>query len=205
MVPFFLHLELLLSFSVPPSLSCAPPNLQQRRCVGGNKEANQATCVLLALLTGAVPLLPPGTPAFIPFRAMTNAKVENLVVAGLSMAQSYLTNSAIRMHPTEWASGTGAGAAAAYMVMNRIGSTHDMLMESVEDNATVTTNENGDRRSSSDRRGAGGTRGDGRRSVAFTSTIRNTTSLMAGLQAMLRARHHPLEWTIDGNVYPPRA
>ena len=121
----------------------------------------------------------PCTPAWIPFRALTNAKVENLVVAGLSMAQSYLTNSAIRMHPTEWASGTAAGAAAAYMALNKVGSTHAMLLEKTTTTTTAAAPTDDD---------DGG--GDG-------------SSSIAGLQAMLRARHQPLEWTIDGKVYPP--
>ena len=39
----------------------------------------------------------PCVPAFLPYRALTNDKVRNLVVGGLAMAQSYMVNSAIRM------------------------------------------------------------------------------------------------------------
>jgi hypothetical protein len=54
-------------------------------------------------------------PFFIPFRALTNDRFENLLVAGKTMAQSFLANSATRLHPIEWSTGTAAGVAAAYM------------------------------------------------------------------------------------------
>jgi hypothetical protein len=54
-------------------------------------------------------------PFFVPFRALTNERLENLLVAGKTMAQSFLANSATRLHPTEWSTGTAAGVIAAYM------------------------------------------------------------------------------------------
>jgi hypothetical protein len=54
-------------------------------------------------------------PFFVPFRALTNDRFENLLVAGKTMAQSFLANSATRLHPIEWSTGTAAGVAAAYM------------------------------------------------------------------------------------------
>ncbi|MCH9680019.1 MAG: FAD-dependent oxidoreductase, partial [Deltaproteobacteria bacterium] len=54
-------------------------------------------------------------PYFIPFRAITNRDVDNLMVAGKTMAQSFVANAAIRLQPIEWSSGIGAGAAAAHM------------------------------------------------------------------------------------------
>lgn len=54
-------------------------------------------------------------PFYIPFRAQTNSKLENLLVAGKTMAQSFLANSATRLHPIEWSTGTAAGVAAAHM------------------------------------------------------------------------------------------
>ncbi|MEM9487518.1 MAG: FAD-dependent oxidoreductase [Myxococcota bacterium] len=54
-------------------------------------------------------------PYYIPFRALTNRDVGNLLVAGKTMAQSFVANAAIRLHPIEWTTGIGAGAAAAYM------------------------------------------------------------------------------------------
>ena len=54
-------------------------------------------------------------PFFIPFRALTNRDVNNLLVAGKTMAQSFLANAATRVHPIEWSSGTAAGASAAHM------------------------------------------------------------------------------------------
>ncbi len=57
----------------------------------------------------------PTLPFCIPFRALTNEKVGNLLVAGKTMAQTFLANSATRLHPIEWSTGTAAGVAAARM------------------------------------------------------------------------------------------
>lgn len=57
----------------------------------------------------------PTLPFYIPFRALTNAKYGNLLVAGKTMAQTFVANSATRLHPIEWSSGTAAGVAAATM------------------------------------------------------------------------------------------
>lgn len=66
-------------------------------------------------------------PFFIPLRALTNRKVENLLVAGKTMAQSFQANAAIRLHPIEYSSGIGAGAAAATMVLRDIDDTPTLL------------------------------------------------------------------------------
>ena len=54
-------------------------------------------------------------PFYIPFRALTNKQLENFLVAGKTMAQSFAANSATRLHPIEWSTGAAAGVAAAYM------------------------------------------------------------------------------------------
>lgn len=54
-------------------------------------------------------------PFCIPFRALTNIRFGNLLVAGKTMAQGFLANSATRLHPIEWSTGTAAGVAAADM------------------------------------------------------------------------------------------
>ncbi|TWT35641.1 tricarballylate dehydrogenase [Posidoniimonas corsicana] len=54
-------------------------------------------------------------PYYIPYRSLTNRDFENLLVAGKTMAQTFLANSAVRLHPSEWSSGCAAGAAAAYL------------------------------------------------------------------------------------------
>ena len=54
-------------------------------------------------------------PFYLPFRALTHYRFSNLLTAGKTMAQSFLTNSATRLHPIEWSTGTAAGVAAAYM------------------------------------------------------------------------------------------
>ena len=54
-------------------------------------------------------------PFYIPYRSLTHYQIENLLVAGKTMAQSFLVNSATRLHPIEWSSGTATGVVAAYM------------------------------------------------------------------------------------------
>ena len=60
----------------------------------------------------------PVLPYYIPFRALTTESSMNLLLAGKVMSQSFLANAATRLHPTEWSSGTAAGAAAALMIAN---------------------------------------------------------------------------------------
>jgi hypothetical protein len=57
----------------------------------------------------------PVKPYYIPFRALTSSEVDNMLVPGKGMAQSFLANAATRLHPTEWSTGVAAGAAAALM------------------------------------------------------------------------------------------
>jgi hypothetical protein len=48
---------------------------------------------------------PPAKPYYIPMRALTNDGAENLLVCGKTMATTFSTNSATRLHPEEWSSG----------------------------------------------------------------------------------------------------
>lgn len=68
-------------------------------------------------------------PFYIPFRALTHYRLENLLVTGKTMAQSYLANSATRLHPIEWSPGTAAGVAAAHMA--RTNKTSRQALESI--------------------------------------------------------------------------
>ena len=70
-----------------------------------------ATCRMPAYAVAAHDSLP----FMIPFRALTHRDLSNLLVAGKTMAQSFLANSATRLHPIEWSSGTACGIAAAEM------------------------------------------------------------------------------------------
>lgn len=74
-------------------------------------------------------------PFFIPFRALTNRDVSNLLVAGKTMAQTFLANSATRLHPIEWATGTAAGAAAAHM--GRWGLSSQLAFDAIDDIQTL--------------------------------------------------------------------
>ena len=58
----------------------------------------------------------PTLPFYIPLRALTNDGYDNLLVAGKTMAQTFLANSATRLHPIEWSSGVAAGVFAADLV-----------------------------------------------------------------------------------------
>jgi hypothetical protein len=91
-------------------------------------------------------------PFCIPFRALTSETHDNLLVAGKTMAQSFLANAATRLHPIEWSSGTAAGVVAAEMA----------------------------------RRGW---------------TSRQALDHIAEVQAMIKTKT-PIDWTIDGEVYP---
>ncbi|MFW5741516.1 MAG: FAD-dependent oxidoreductase, partial [Myxococcota bacterium] len=77
-------------------------------------------------------------PFFIPLRALTNKSVDNLLVAGKTMAQSFQANAAIRLHPIEYSSGIGAGAAAATMVLQNIDDTQTLLGRYADVQARVT-------------------------------------------------------------------
>ncbi len=59
-------------------------------------------------------------PFTLAMRAHTNRDVDNLLVAGKTMAQTFLVNAATRLHPIEFASGTGAGVMAAYMQQKQL-------------------------------------------------------------------------------------
>lgn len=61
----------------------------------------------------------------IPFRALTNKDFDNLLVAGKTMAQTFMANAATRLHPMEWGTGLSAGLAAAMMSRDRL-STSDV-------------------------------------------------------------------------------
>jgi hypothetical protein len=55
-------------------------------------------------------------PFSIPLRALTNSQFDkNLVMAGKTIATSFMVSSATRLHPGEWATGSAAGAAAAVL------------------------------------------------------------------------------------------
>jgi len=68
-------------------------------------------CKYPSYMFGNYPVLP----YFIPYRSLTNAKYTNLMVAGKTIAQSFLVNAATRLHPVEWSSGTAAGVIASYL------------------------------------------------------------------------------------------
>lgn len=58
---------------------------------------------------------------------MTNADAPNLLVAGKTMATTFLANEATRLHPSEWSSGVAAGAAASIMVREQWTTTSSFL------------------------------------------------------------------------------
>ncbi len=68
-------------------------------------------------------------PYYLPVRAMTNQDIDNLIVLGKTMAQSFLVNSATRLHPVEFSMGQAAGVVGAYAVENNLSSVADTLKE----------------------------------------------------------------------------
>lgn len=71
----------------------------------------------------------PILPYYIPLRAMTNRDIDNLIVIGKTMAQSFLVNSATRLHPVEFSIGQAAGVIGTYAVQNNLKSVAEMLDE----------------------------------------------------------------------------
>ena len=71
----------------------------------------------------------PILPYYIPLRAMTNRDIDNLIVIGKTMAQSFLVNSATRLHPVEFSIGQAAGVVGTYAIQNNIELVADMVKE----------------------------------------------------------------------------
>jgi hypothetical protein len=68
-------------------------------------------------------------PYYIPLRAMTNRDIDNLIPIGKTMAQSFLVNSATRLHPVEFSIGQAAGVVGSYAVHHNLQSVAEMLNE----------------------------------------------------------------------------
>lgn len=66
-------------------------------------------------------------PYYIPFRALTVNDIPNLMVAGKTMAMTWLANAPTRLHPEEWVTGEAAGTAASLWFRNNWRSTSDAL------------------------------------------------------------------------------
>jgi hypothetical protein len=71
----------------------------------------------------------PVLPYYIPLRAMTNRDIDNLIPIGKTMAQSFLINSAVRLHPVEFSIGQAAGVVGSYVVENNLQSVAEVLKE----------------------------------------------------------------------------
>jgi hypothetical protein len=59
-------------------------------------------------------------PGQIPLRAMIPQKVDNLLVAGKSIATSFIAAAAYRVHSFEWSVGAAAGITAAFALSNQV-------------------------------------------------------------------------------------
>jgi hypothetical protein len=66
---------------------------------------------------------------YVPLRAMTNRDIDNLIVIGKTMAQTFLANSATRLHPVEFSIGQATGVVGTYAVQNNLQSVAEMLQE----------------------------------------------------------------------------
>ncbi len=76
-------------------------------------------------------------PYYIPFRALTNAKTENLLLAGKTIAQSFWASTSTRLQPEEFAQGQAAGAAASWMIRNNVSQTAEALQRISEVQTTT--------------------------------------------------------------------
>ncbi|CAF1415573.1 unnamed protein product [Rotaria sp. Silwood1] len=68
-------------------------------------------------------------PYYIPLRAMTNRDIDNLIVIGKTMAQTFLVNAATRLHPVEFSNGQAGGVVASYAILNNLDRVDQMLEE----------------------------------------------------------------------------
>jgi hypothetical protein len=82
-------------------------------------------CSYPSYMRGYYPVLP----YYIPLRAMTNRDIDNLIPIGKTMAQSFLVNSAVRLHPVEFSIGQAGGVVGAYAVQNNLQNVAEMLKE----------------------------------------------------------------------------
>eukprot|EP00051_Salpingoeca_urceolata_P016239 m.214821 g.214821 ORF g.214821 m.214821 type:complete len:635 (+) comp18625_c0_seq1:160-2064(+) len=57
-----------------------------------------------------------GGKLYVPLRALVSSGADNLLVAGKTIAQTFLAASTTRLHPGEWATGLAAGVAASVAV-----------------------------------------------------------------------------------------
>ena len=80
-------------------------------------------------------------PYFVPFRALTNRRLENVLIPGKGMAQSFLANAATRLHPTEWSTGVAVGAAAFLFVKNKEWRTTADILKEVDQVQKLLNNE----------------------------------------------------------------
>ena len=71
----------------------------------------------------------PVLPYYVPLRAMTNRDIDNLIPIGKTMAQSFLVNGALRLHPVEFSIGQAAGVVGAYAIQNNLQNVSEMLEE----------------------------------------------------------------------------
>lgn len=71
----------------------------------------------------------PILPYYIPLRAMSNRDIDNLFVIGKTMAQSFLVNSATRLHPVEFSAGQALGVTSAYAVLMQLQNVSQLLQE----------------------------------------------------------------------------
>jgi len=62
----------------------------------------------------------PAYPAQIPLRAMIPQKIDNLLVAGKSIATSFVAAAAYRVHSFEWSVGAAAGTTAAFALTENV-------------------------------------------------------------------------------------
>jgi hypothetical protein len=100
---------------------------EDRLCIGCyNVDIHpMVNCTYPAYMTANYPILP----YYTPLRAMTNRDIDNLIVIGKTMAQSFLVNSATRLHPVEFSIGQAAGVVGSYAVQNKLQSVAQMLQE----------------------------------------------------------------------------
>jgi hypothetical protein len=98
-----------------------------RMCIGAYDADfhRMAGCTYPSYMNKYYPILP----YYVPLRAMTNRDIDNLIPIGKTMAQTFLVNSAVRLHPVEFSIGQAAGVVGMYAVENNLTNVAEILKE----------------------------------------------------------------------------
>ena len=119
------NFRILQRYFVPAGVPGSPTSYRFYDSVG----IGDYTCDVHSLLntSGVRPVVNEPAPFYIPYRALGSANVRNLLAGCKSLAGTFSSNAAYRLHPIEWAVGSAAGTASG--LMTRDGKTNMDLLD----------------------------------------------------------------------------